>query len=648
MDTDSTPNALADELLSRLPDGVMWLDGEGRFRHLNPAARALLLAPSRRWLGRFLTVYLAPASAPAVATALGEMAAAGRGEGRWEVAAARRPERKLELALSAVRDKGTLSGFSGTLRDVTREREETARLREVSAVLQSLQETVIITDRRRRIIYVNPAAAGMLGYAAEEMLGRAAAFYFEGIPGNPPHLADFISSHVGERGWEGDVYNRRKDGRIVPVHLSLTKVVAEGGETVGYVGVSHDISRIKELEAERRLRMERVEEEVRKRTEELQGISRDMAGQRSQLDAILSNIAEGVVVENERYEVEFMNQTLIRGFGNQVGRKCFEAFIGRATPCPVCGVKAVIGEGKDYFRYESVDKQGRRYELVASPLVKPDGRRLVIEIIRDITERKKTEELIRRQNLQLTEVNQELKKLLRVKSDFLSLISHELKSPLTVIQGYLILLTKKQMGALNPEQEEGLSVAALEADHLNYLINQILDLSQLDSGKLELIPETIDVAELIGHCLAALRPAAKKNRVSFRTRIGPAARRALADGNKIKQVFRNVLENALKFSPPGGTISIRGESKEGRVTYSVSDQGIGIPEHELEKVFERFHQVKNPLTMKFGGMGLGLAISKNIMELHGGRIWAESSPGKGTTIFFSLPREKAGGKGEER
>jgi signal transduction histidine kinase len=272
----------------------------------------------------------------------------------------------------------------------------------------------------------------------------------------------------------------------------------------------------------------------------------------------------------------------------------------------------------------------------------------VIEIVRDITERKKTEDLIRQKNLQLTEINQELKKLLQVKSEFLSLISHELKSPLTVVQGYLTLLKDKQMGSLNPEQEEGLSVAAVEAEHLNYLINQILDLSQLDSGKFELVSEEIDIKAILNHCLAALRSEAKKNRVSFRTRISPAAVRARGDGNKIKQVFRNILENALKFSPAGGTVAIRGEKKEGCLVYSVSDRGIGIPEDELEKIFDRFYQVKTPLTIKYGGMGLGLAISKNIVELHGGWIWAESGPGRGTTVFFTLPRDATDQKGSVR
>ncbi|MCX6348603.1 MAG: PAS domain-containing protein [Candidatus Aureabacteria bacterium] len=648
MDANHTPNALANALPSRLPDGVMWLDGDGRLLHLNPAGQTLLRISSRRWAGKNLSAFLAPPGAAAVVSALGEIVSGKRTEGRWEVSAARIPDRKLELAFSAVREKDALAGISGTLRDATREREEAARLRELAAVLSSLQETVIITDRRRRIAYVNPATERMLGYQPGEMLHRPAAAFFEGIPGNPPHLADVIAHHAGKLGWEGEVFNRCKNGRVIPVYLSLTPMVAEGGETVGFVGVSHDISKMRELEDARRRRMERVEEEVRRRTEELQRITRDMAGQRSQLDAILSNIAEGVVVENEHYQVEFMNQTMVRRFGNQVGKKCYEAFIGRSSPCPVCGVKEVIAEGKDYFRYESTDKQGRRYELVASPLVQPDGRRLAIEIVRDITERKKTEDLIRQKNLQLTEINQELKKLLQVKSEFLSLISHELKSPLTVVQGYLTLLKDKQMGSLNPEQEEGLSVAAVEAEHLNYLINQILDLSQLDSGKFELVSEEIDIKAILDNCLAALRSEAKKSRVSFRTRISPAAVRARGDGNKIKQVFRNILENALKFSPAGGTVAIRGEKKEGGLVYSVSDRGIGVPEDELEKIFDRFYQVKTPLTIKYGGMGLGLAISKNIVELHQGRIWAESGPGRGATVFFTLPRDGTDKKGSVR
>jgi signal transduction histidine kinase len=265
----------------------------------------------------------------------------------------------------------------------------------------------------------------------------------------------------------------------------------------------------------------------------------------------------------------------------------------------------------------------------------PRGR--VIEIYRDITERKKNEALIYRKNLQLTEVNRELEKLLKIKSEFLSLVSHELKSPLTVVEGYLDLFRRRQLGPLSPEQERALSVAGEEAEHLNSLINQILDLAQLDSGRFELMKSEFSVREVVDWCRKVLSGKAGAKKITFVTDISNAASPAFGDFHKIRQVFRNIMENALKFSPKKGKVLIRGEKRKGYLVYSIRDEGIGIPEGELDLIFDKFYQVKNQRSQKEGGIGLGLAISKNIIELHGGRIWAESGAGEGVTVYFTLP-----------
>ncbi len=621
-----------ENILAFLGEGVFALDRGGRVQYLSAAGEKLLGVASGKSAGKLLASFLKPSSSASLKSLLKE----GRGEEKLKLELSR-GKKTLEFSLSPLEQGKRTVGFVGVIRDISGKQNDLEQARQLAAVVENIGETVVITDHNRRIIYANPAVEEMLGYRPEEMVDRPASRFFKGIPGNPKNLSEYIRTHSGEKGWEAEVFNRRKDGKVIPVHLAVTPLLDRQGVILGYVGISHDISKLKNMEEVRRRYTEKVESEVEKRTAELKSASRDLAEQRARLDAILDNMAEGVVVENGNYEVEFMNDTLIRIFGNQVGRKCFRAFIGRKSPCRNCGMKEIIRNGKDYYRYESIDKNGRNYELVASPLINPNGRRLVIEIVRDITERKKAEDLIRRKNLQLTEINEELGKLLKVKSEFLSLVSHELKSPLTVIQGYLTMIKDKRLGSLNPEQEEGFKIAATEAEHLNYLINQLLDIAHLDSGKFELQKEEFDIKSLVEHCLKTLGEAARKNRITFQVAISPSATTTYGDLNKIKQVFRNILDNAIRSSPNGGKVEIKGGKKGGELHFAVRDEGIGIPKQELEKVFNRFYQVKNPLTMKCGGLGLGLAITKNIIELHGGKIRIESKVGKGTEVGFTLP-----------
>ena len=629
---DSSP---IEDILFSLTDVVFALDEDGRIDYLNRAGEEFFDLPLRKIKGSLFSSLLTPDSAAGVAITLRQTTLGKFNSRRWDVEIAARPGRIMEISLSRRK-----KGFSGVIREVTGQRNQFSQVSRMAGVLESIHESVIITNQENRIVYVNPATEKMLDYPRSEMIGALAGRYFEGIPGNPPSLAEYIKYHSSEQGWEGEIYDRRRDGRLIPVHLSLTRIKNGEGRILGNVGISHDVSALREMQEARRRYTEKIEAEVKKRTEELHRIARDLAEQQARLNAIVSNMAEGVAVEDENYQVEFMNRTLLKKFGPVRGKKCYQLFLGRKTPCPVCGIKEIIRKNRDYFRYEFVDRAGRTYEIVATPLINPDGRRLVIEILRDITERKKSEALIYRKNLQLTEINQELKKLLKIKSDFLSLVSHELKSPLTVVKGYFTLFTQQQLGPLTSEQETALAVASEEAEHLNSLINQLLDLSQLDSGRFELLKSGFDIREIVKQCLTALSVKAGRKNVRFSVEISPAAGSGFGDSQKIKQIFRNILENALKFSPEKGKVLVRGDQKNGLLIFSVRDEGIGIPPGELEHIFDKFYQIKNHRIRQEGGMGLGLAISKNIVELHGGRIWAESPEGEGTTVFFTLPVTK--------
>lgn len=226
-----------------------------------------------------------------------------------------------------------------------------------------------------------------------------------------------------------------------------------------------------------------------------------------------------------------------------------------------------------------------------------------------------------------------LDQLDKLKSNFIAVASHELRTPLGLILGYASML-KDETGGAAAEQ---LNVVVQSALHLRGLIEDMVNVTHLKSGRVELNLEAWCVQDLIRAACAECHSlaVAKNQRVSLSL---PAARiQVKADWTKITIVMNNLLTNAIKFTPDGGHIRVTAESHNGEAWISVVNTGSGIPAADLERIFERFYQAEDHLTRSQGGMGLGLPIAKAIVELHGGRIWAESVPGKGSRFTFSLP-----------
>jgi PAS domain S-box-containing protein len=255
-------------------------------------------------------------------------------------------------------------------------------------------------------------------------------------------------------------------------------------------------------------------------------------------------------------------------------------------------------------------------------------------VARDITARKLAEDQLRLASLAADAAS-------RAKTELLAGMSHELRTPLTAIIGYAEILLYEYFGPVNEKQKQQLDVVLQCSRHLLELINDILDISKIESGKTELDLSTVRPGALIAHAVTLLRETAVRRRITVTERV-PAELAALtvqADERRLKQVLFNLLSNALKWTPEGGTVTV-GLSAHGEfLSVSVADTGIGIPSLELERIFESFYQIKGRDPGKRGpGSGLGLALARQIVELHGGRIWAES-PGadKGSTFTFTLP-----------
>lgn len=234
-----------------------------------------------------------------------------------------------------------------------------------------------------------------------------------------------------------------------------------------------------------------------------------------------------------------------------------------------------------------------------------------------------------------------LKRANRMKSEFLANMSHELRTPLNAIIGFAEVLKDKLCGDLNAEQEDFVKDIHSSGRHLLQMINDILDLSKIEAGKMELQYEVFLVSDAIEEVYTILKGLAKKKQLQLKTVIQEDVKDIEADRVKFKQILYNLLSNAIKFTPQNGTITTNAAIVDGKMQVSVSDSGIGIKPDDQGKVFKEFWQADSSFSRKYEGTGLGLALTRRIVEMHGGNIWFESEYGKGSTFYFAIPVTKS-------
>ncbi|HEY3555168.1 MAG TPA: GAF domain-containing sensor histidine kinase, partial [Casimicrobiaceae bacterium] len=223
------------------------------------------------------------------------------------------------------------------------------------------------------------------------------------------------------------------------------------------------------------------------------------------------------------------------------------------------------------------------------------------------------------------------------KSEFLANMSHELRTPLNAIIGFSEVLLERLFGDLNVKQDDYLKDIHSSGKHLLSLINDILDLSKIEAGRMELEPSRVDVDTAIANALTLIRERAQAHGIALAKDVDASLGTIVADERKFKQILLNLLSNAVKFTPDGGRIEVNARRVDGAAQIAVSDTGIGIAPEDRAAVFEEFRQVGRDYTKKQEGTGLGLALTRKFVELHGGRIWLESTPGRGSTFTFTIP-----------
>jgi signal transduction histidine kinase len=304
-------------------------------------------------------------------------------------------------------------------------------------------------------------------------------------------------------------------------------------------------------------------------------------------------------------------------------------------------VPLLLADGTLFGTLTAVDPEPQTVKPQQAEMLAVLARRLVNEIEHDYeqSERKRAQEKLARAMIELRAANRQLQQMNRLKSDFISIVSHEFRTALTGIEGFSEIMHDEDFS--DQEIKEFAADINMDAKRLSRMITDMLDLDRMESGQMKLYQEEVNVNETIMAVVERVRPNAPNH--SFRFQLDETLPLVVGDSDKLIQVVTNLLTNAVKYSPAGGEILLSSYLEGHMAHVEVQDQGLGIPLDALERVFERYNRVEADSTRYIKGTGLGLPIVREIVEMHGGKVWVESVQGKGSTFHFTLPVVKSGG-----
>jgi two-component system phosphate regulon sensor histidine kinase PhoR len=345
------------------------------------------------------------------------------------------------------------------------------------------------------------------------------------------------------------------------------------------------------------------------------------AAEHARLEAVFDASTDGMIAVTRDTTVCFLNAAAARlfetGQESAIGRPLIESARDYELDAIVRGVVAEPGAGQT--RVVTFGPERTALRAVAVP-IREGGEWAVLLMLTDLTEVQRVDQ---------------------VRRDFLSNVSHELRTPLAAVSA---LVETLETGAVEGEEDTAAFLLRIrqQVDRLTALVNELLDLSRIESGAIELRPEPVDLAALVAEAVSLLRPRAEAEGITI---AGPAQPGLVVEGDRssLLRAISNLLDNAIKYSPPGGTVTVETADEGELVALSVRDEGPGIPEQDLPRVFERFY--KGDASRATAGVGLGLAIVKHLVRAHGGTVEAVSAPGQGATFTVRLPKRFVGGRG---
>ncbi|ETA67030.1 PAS domain S-box [Methanolobus tindarius DSM 2278] len=349
---------------------------------------------------------------------------------------------------------------------------------------------------------------------------------------------------------------------------------------------------------------------------------------------LYENMPGGTLIIGKDYIIEDVNQRTceITGYKREelIGQLC-DIVCPKGSLSKKCPIWVDGLEGFQGMDTAIKCKNGTKTPILKnSKRIFIEGNQFILENFQDISERKSAEEAIINSKIMAEEAN-------RTKSEFLATMSHELRTPLNAVIGYSDLLLDESYGDLNDQQKRSLGHISHSGKHLLKLINDILDISKVESGKMEIHYETFSVEEKFGNVFNIVSPFARKKNIEISISIEPKTLSLTADRVRFKQILFNLASNAIKFTPDGGHVMLKACLKGDMAEFSVIDDGIGIAPDDLKKLFMPFQQIDSTISRKYDGTGLGLSLVKRFVDMHGGDVSVESEPGKGSVFSFRLP-----------
>ncbi|MBU0702499.1 MAG: PAS domain S-box protein [Chloroflexi bacterium] len=521
-----------------------------------------------------------------------------------------------------------LRAYSRTLEQRVEER--TVELREAQeqqrAILDGIGDAVIVLDNDLNITWANPIAAEQYGAVPGRKCYQAYKWLEEPCAGCSARktLADGVVRSSEEDGI-------LKDGDQASFVVTHSPVRGPDGEVVAVVEVFHDITE-------------------RKRAVETLRETRDY------LENLINYANAPIIVWDPELEINRFNHAFERLTGytadEVIGQKLHLLFPEARRDESLSEIaRTLSGEYWESVEIPILRKDGdiRLALWNSANIYAEDGTTLLATIAQgtDITERKRAEEELRKHHEHLEELVKERTAELviamekaqeadRLKSAFLATMSHELRTPLNSIIGFAGIILQGMAGPLNQEQEKQLNMIYASAKHLLDLINDVLDISKIEAGQLEVTSESFDMREAVEKAVRTVTPLADKKGVALVAEVAPAVGQIVSDPRRVEQILINLVNNAVKFTEKG-CVRVECEVSDGWLVARVVDTGIGIRPEDMGGLFEAFQQVDTGLARRHEGTGLGLSICKKLVEMLGGEVWAESEWGVGSTFTFTLP-----------